>query len=151
MQEEDHAPALAVDDVVVDAPVVVDDQHDILFTFLVHHQQVEGVLLEHNFRHGVHFELSPLFGRETEALHAWLTLLQLFRLPLVYFPPLLVFGLIRIDFSEGVVVNHHSAGRSLLEGLFTAPAELDDVPGVLHLTHAGSQPVEVLPAGAERV
>jgi len=151
VEEKDHPAALTVDNVVVDAALVVDDKHDIALAHCVHDQQVEGVLLEHDFTGGLHPKFSPLFGTEAEPLETGLALLQLLFLPLVHVPPLLPLGLVRVDFTEGVLVHHHPSSRSLLEGLFAPPAELDQVSGLLHLTHFGRESVEEAPTLGEGV
>jgi len=46
VQQEDDAPALAADDVVVDVALVLDDEAKVVLALLLHDELVEGVRAE---------------------------------------------------------------------------------------------------------
>jgi len=149
VQEEDDAPTLPVDDVIVDLPLVLDDRVDVVLALGVHHQLVEAVRLESNRTHAIRLEFPPLFGREAEALEPRLAVTLVLFFPSVDGPAVLPLGLVRVDLPEGVLVDHDSPGGPLFEGHLAFPGVLDQVALLLHLADGGCELVEVLPPFGE--
>jgi len=151
VQQKDDSSTLAADDVVVNIALILDDKIQIVFAGLVHDKFVEGVFHECNGLQFFTLDLTPLFAIKAESLEARLAVLEELITPFMDVFAVLLAGLVTVDLTECVVVNHHSTSGTLLEGNLPFPSKLHDVAGILDLRNFGGILVEESPTGSVRV
>ena len=142
VQQEEQAAAFALDDVSVNAALVVDQQLQPLLLRGGHHHLVDARGVEGDCAQRVDAQLAPLFRSEAEPVHARLAVLQVALLEVLDRPAPLPPRLVRVDFAERTLVDHHSARRSQFEGRLSAPREFDDVARIVQVAHLVSLPAE---------